>query len=76
MAGVPDQAVAAEIEDAVEREAKLDDAEVRGEMSGARAEQVAEHVADLGPDFCELRDRHRLEWAGVFELRKVLVHGG
>ena len=48
VAGVPDQAVAAEIEGGVQGQGQLDHAQVRGEMGRPRAGQPAERLAHLG----------------------------
>ena len=45
MAGVPDQAVAAEVEGQVQGEAQLDDAEVAGEVGRADAQDAHQLVA-------------------------------
>ena len=61
MAGVPDQPVVAEVERLVQRQAELDDAQVRGEVGAAGRDEVAEHLAHLGGEPLELRQRELLE---------------
>ena len=57
MAGVPDQPVVVEIERLMQREAQLDDAQVRREVGAAATHEVAEHLAHLGGQPLELRQR-------------------
>ena len=59
--GVPDQAVAAEIERRVQGERQLDYAQVRGEMGRARRRQSAEGLAHLDGQLFEFLVREPLE---------------
>ena len=45
MAGVPNQPILAEIEHGVQRQAKLDDAQIRSEVRRATGNQVAQGIA-------------------------------
>ena len=55
VAGVPNQPVAAEIEHGVQGQAQLDDAQIRGEVRRAAADQVAQHLAHLAGQLLQLR---------------------
>ena len=74
VAGVPDQPVAAEIKGGVQRQAKLDHAQVRGEMRRAIGNQIAKHFAHLDGELFELGDRHALQIAGRLDFGEQLVH--
>ena len=54
MSGVPDQAVFREIEDQMQRDAELDDAQVAGEVSGAVRAHRTKCLADFGRQLAKL----------------------
>ena len=54
VAGVPDQAVAREVEGQVQGQAELDDAEVAGEVRRAAADDADQLGAHLGGELLEL----------------------
>ena len=55
MSGVPDEAIAAEIEGQVQGQAQLDDAEVAGEVGGPNAQDAHQLVAHLLGELVQLR---------------------
>ncbi len=61
VAGVPDQAVLAEVERHVQRQAKLDDAEVAGEVGRAAADDADQLVAHLARELLEFLLGQRLQ---------------
>ena len=64
MAGVPDQPVAAKVERGVQRQAQLDDAQVRGKMGRAVAEQIAQRLAHLAGQLFQLVERQSFQIGG------------
>ena len=58
MPRVPDQPIAREIEDAVQCQAQFDDAQIRSEMGRPRAQQIAQHLANLFRQLIQFGDRH------------------
>src|SRR5262249_57363203 len=64
VAGVPDEAVAAEVERQVQRDGQLDDAEVAGEVGRADAQDADQFVADL------LRQQRQLGVGEAVEVRR------
>ncbi len=68
---VPDveqQPVVAEVEDVVQRERQLDDAQVRGQVAARAGDLVADRVADFLSELFELLDRHPPEIRGSGEV--------
>ena len=58
VAGVPDQPVLGEVEDEVQRQAELDDAEVGGEVGGAQLEHRPQFDANFLGQSLELGQAH------------------
>ena len=71
MARVPDQPVAAEIEHAVQGQAELDHAQIRGEVGRPLLEQVAQHVANFGGELRKLRRRHAVQIVGRLQAGRA-----
>jgi len=76
MARVPDQAVLAEVKDAVQRQAQFNHAQVGGEMGASLCHQVAQHVTDFRRQFGQLADGHGLKCLRLVDLRQQAVHVG
>ncbi len=76
VAGVPDETVGAEVKDAVQSEAELDDAEVRCEVGRPFFQQVAQHIADFRGQLGELGIRHAVQVGSRFEFGQMRVHIG
>ncbi len=57
VARVPNQPVVLEVECLMQRQAKLDDAQVRREVRTAAAHEIAQHFAHLVGQLLELRQR-------------------
>ncbi len=64
VAGIPDQAVAAEIEGGVQGQGQLDHAQVRGEMGRPSGRQAANGLANLARQLHQLLLRQPLQVAG------------
>ena len=74
MAGVPDQPIAAEVERGVQRQAQLDDAEVRRKVGRAAGNQVAQRLAHFSGELFELGRREALQIARRLDFRQQVVH--
>jgi len=74
MAGVPDQAVAAEVERGVQRQRQLDHAEIRGEVGAAGAQQLAKRLAHLACQLVELLGRQAFQVVGRLDVREDAIH--
>ena len=61
---VPDQSIPAEIERGVKGQTELDHAQVRGEMGGPLAQQLAKRLAHLGSQPVELLEREPFKVLG------------
>ena len=75
MTGIPDETVAAEVENAVQGQAQLDDAEVRGEVGGPGGGHLGERAAHLPGELFQLLDRQPGEVAGGEDRGKDVGHG-
>ena len=74
VAGVPDQPIALEVEGEVQRQAKLDDAEVGGEVGRPDAEHANEFVAHLLGKLLELLVGERMQIGGrLIPDKSVLI---
>ncbi len=74
MAGVPDQAIAAEVEGGVQGQGELDHAQIGGEVGRPPRGKAAQGLADLAGQLHQFLLRKSLQVAGGFDLRKNLVH--
>ena len=74
VAGVPDEAVLAEIEGQVQGQAQLDDAQVAGEVSGANAQHAHQLVAHLLGQLDQLLIAERLQICGRLNLFQEGAH--
>ena len=75
MAGVPDEAVAGEVEGQVQGQAELDHAEVRGEVSRADAEDADEFVAHFLGELGEFRFGELVEILRALNGWQQFAHG-
>ena len=76
VSGVPDEAVAAEVESQVQGEAQLDDAEVAGEVGGADAADAHQLVAHFLGQLRQLGVAEILQVGRRRDLRQECGHGG
>ena len=74
MAGVPDQAVLAEIEGQVQGQAQFDDAEVAGEMGRPNAQHAHQFVAHLLGELRQFRVAQSLQILRRRDLRQQSGH--
>ena len=73
VADVPDQAVARRVEEPVQRNRELDDAEARAEMAARCRDRLDQIGTQLVRDVRELRLRDLAEVIGRFQVREVRV---
>ena len=69
MAGIPDQTIVQKVVRAVQSQRQFDDAQVRGEVGGPQAEQVAKRFTNLVGNLIQLLQRH------VVKLKRRLNGG-
>jgi hypothetical protein len=70
VAGVPDDAVARRLQQAVERDRQLDDPERAAEVAARRRDRRDDRLADLGGELLELGFREAAEVGGTVERRE------
>ena len=75
VARVPDEPIAAEVEDPVQRQAELHHAQVGGKVGRAAGRDFAERLAHLGGELLKLLRREPLEIAGRHDGREDCGHG-
>ena len=75
VAGVPDQPVATEVEDLVQRQAELHDSQIGGKVGRTAGRHLAERFAHLGGELLELLRRKPLEIPGRHDGGKDRGHG-
>ena len=74
MAGVPNQAVAAEVERRVQGQAELDNAQVRSKMGRSIGDNFAQGVAHFAGELLQLRQRESLQVERRLNRGKQVVH--
>ena len=62
---IPDQTILAEIEDAVQSEAQLDDPQIRRKMCGSGRDQIAEDFTNFAGEAFQLCPNFALYWAVI-----------
>ena len=61
MSGVPNQPIVAKVKDTVHRQAEFNDAQIRGKMSGADAEQATQDFTDFLTNLLQVAKTHRVQ---------------